>query len=244
MNNEQAKFILRAYRPGGRDAGDAAFCEALRQAQADPALGAWFAQEQAFDTAVAAKLRTAAPPPGLREAILTGAGLSAPAVPPRRRLPAWLALAASVAVVAGAAATYWLVGVRPPRLEQVTELALSEPFSAHTGPHADKLGTLGAWLENPNSRMTAMPAVSLAQLKAEGCRSVSVAGHEVFEICFRHGAWYHLYIARRSDFAASSDEGTPVLLAQGERSAATWAGDRLVYVLMTKGGTEALEQIL
>ncbi len=32
MNNEQAKFILQAYRPGGRDAGDATFGEALQQA--------------------------------------------------------------------------------------------------------------------------------------------------------------------------------------------------------------------
>ena len=103
MNNEQAKFILRAYRPSGRDAGDAVFCEALRQAQADPALGAWFAREQAFDAAVAAKLRAVVPPLGLREAIFTGARMSSAALPPRR-LPGWLAWAASLAIIAGATA--------------------------------------------------------------------------------------------------------------------------------------------
>ncbi|HZL45889.1 MAG TPA: hypothetical protein VFC28_06650, partial [Opitutaceae bacterium] len=72
MNNEQARFLLRAYRPSGRDAGDPAFADALRQAQGDPALGTWFAGEQAFDAAVAAKMRALAPPAGLREAILTG----------------------------------------------------------------------------------------------------------------------------------------------------------------------------
>jgi len=244
MNNEQAKFILRAYRPSGRDAGDAAFCEALRQAQADPAVGAWFAREQAFDAAVAAKLRAAEPPAGLREAILTGAHLSAPVLRPRRRLPAWLAVAASVALIAGIAAAFRLIGVRPAAADRIARLALDEPLSAHTGPHADQLGTLGAWLQDPGHRLTAMPAVDLAQLKAEGCRTVTVAGHEVFEICFRHGSWYHLYLARARDFDVRAAPRAPVLLAEGERSVATWAGQGLVYVLMTKGGTDALERIL
>ncbi len=243
MNNEQAKFILRAYRPSGRDAGDAVFCEALRQAKADPALGAWLAREQAFDAAVAAKLRAAAPPAGLREAILTGAHLSTPAAPVRRRLPAWLAVAASIAVVAGAA-TYWLVGVRASGPEEITRLALDDPFSAHTGPHADKLGALGAWLEDPDHRMTALPAVDLAQLKADGCRTVTIAGHDVFEICFRQGGWYHLYLARSRDFGTAGAEHAPVLLARGERSVATWASRGLVYVLMTKGSPDALERVL
>ena len=242
MNNEQAKFILRAYRPGGRDAGDALFGEAVRQAQADPALGTWFAREQAFDAAVAAKVRAAAPPAGLREAILTGGRLSAPAAAPRRRLPGWLALAASIAVVAGATATWWLTAPRPGPLDPLARLALNEPLSEHTGPTADKLGAFGAWLQNPDSRMSEMPAVDLAQLKAQGCRTISVGGHEVFEICFRHGRWYHLYVARLGDFGAAA--GAPVLLAQGERSVATWAGHQLEYVLMTEGGPDALRRIL
>ena len=64
MNNTEAKFILNAYRPNGRDAGDATFRAALDQAKSDPALGAWFAREQAHGIAVAAKLReiTGGPP--------------------------------------------------------------------------------------------------------------------------------------------------------------------------------------
>ena len=33
MKNQEAKFILGAYRPDGRDAGDPAFTEALAQAE-------------------------------------------------------------------------------------------------------------------------------------------------------------------------------------------------------------------
>ena len=78
MNNSEAKFILNAYRPGGRDADDATFGAALAQARNDPALGAWLVREQAHGAAVAAKLRVVAPPAGLREAILTGARRDAP----------------------------------------------------------------------------------------------------------------------------------------------------------------------
>ena len=42
MNNQEAKFILGAYRPGGRDAVDPMFSEALAQAGRDPELRAWF----------------------------------------------------------------------------------------------------------------------------------------------------------------------------------------------------------
>lgn len=245
MNNEQARFILRAYRPNGRDAGDAVFCEALRQAQADPGLGAWLAREQAFDTAVSAKLGAVTPPPGLREAILTGARVST-AAPRRRWGPApWLSLAASVAVILAAAA-YWIRSAGPARadLDQMTRFALADPFSAHTGPHADKLGVFGAWLENPSNRISAGPPTDLAQLKAQHCRTVSIAGHEVFEICFERGSWYHLYLGRRSDFAAGKNAGAPAFVEQLQRSAVSWTDGQLVYVLVTRGGAEALRSIL
>ncbi|MDB6169002.1 MAG: hypothetical protein JWM88_1866, partial [Verrucomicrobia bacterium] len=76
MSNNEAKFTLGAYRPNGRDAGDAMFGEPLRQARTDPALGAWFERAQAHDAAMAAKLREIAPPAALREAILAGARAS------------------------------------------------------------------------------------------------------------------------------------------------------------------------
>ncbi|HUJ44910.1 MAG TPA: hypothetical protein VLW52_15025 [Opitutaceae bacterium] len=246
MNNEQAKFILRAYRPNGRDAGDAVFCEALRQAQADPGLGGWLAREQAFDAAVSAKLEAMTPPPGLREAILTGGRVSTAAPRPRWGLAPWLGMAASVAVLIAIAAIYWTRSAGSTRadLDQMTQFALADPFTAHTGPHADKLGALGAWLENPANRISTGVPADLAQLKAQHCRTVSIAGHEVFEICFQRGSWYHLYLGRRSDFAVGKNAGAPAFIEQARRSAVSWADERLAYVLITSGGVEGLRHIL
>jgi hypothetical protein len=73
MTNEEAKIILGAYRPDGVAPADAVFGEAMRQAERDPQLGAWFAQWQGLDAAMRVKLRELAPPPGLKESILAQA---------------------------------------------------------------------------------------------------------------------------------------------------------------------------
>ncbi len=243
MNNEQARFILRAYRPNGRDAAEPAFAEALDQARSDPALGAWLAREQAADAAVAAKLRAVTPPPELREAILAGSRMSFAPARPRWRVPAWLAVAASLALVITGLATYRLVvaGRGAAGLDRLAAFALVEPESAHTGPVASRLGAFGAWLQNPVNRISSGPPVDSAQLRQLGCRSVSVAGHEVFEICFqRQGGWYHLYLTRREPGNAAG----PVFREEGRRVAAAWADDRFSYVLMTERGLEALREVL
>jgi hypothetical protein len=247
MNNEQARFLLRAYRPGGRDAAAAGFSEALQQARADPVLGAWFASQQSFDAAVAARLQAVAPPPGLREAILTGARVSK-AVPRVWGRPAgWMAMAASLAVIVSVVAIHWrqrtssdLTG-----LAQMASFALADPETAHAGPHADHLGALGAWLQNPANRISTGAPVDLAQLKAQGCRAVNIAGHEVFEICFnRNGGWYHLYLARRGDFEVEERAGGPAFREQDQRSTVAWTDRELACVLMARGGADVLRRIL
>ena len=121
MNNEEAKFILRGYRPNGADAGDAAFASALEQATNDPALGGWFARQQAFDAAVSAKLGEMQPPADLRAAILAGGKVSDTGQPSSRPWvrPAWMAAAAGLAVMLAAGLALW-----PNRAEALTEFAL------------------------------------------------------------------------------------------------------------------------
>src|SRR4051812_36323321 len=104
MNNPEAKFILGAYRPDGRDAGDPMFAGALSQAEHEPELHAWFESQRKFDATIAGKLRDVAPPAELREAILAGVRASQP----RRHWwtnPAWLAAAAAIVVLAAVTVT-------------------------------------------------------------------------------------------------------------------------------------------
>jgi hypothetical protein len=70
MDREQAKFILRSFRPDGADVHGNDFAEALAFAMEDRELGEWLAGERAFDSAFACALAAVAIPESLRRDIL------------------------------------------------------------------------------------------------------------------------------------------------------------------------------
>lgn len=70
MDKEQARFILRSFRPDGSDAADHDFAEALRLAIENRELGEWLAHERALDTAFADALGSVDLPQTLRDDIL------------------------------------------------------------------------------------------------------------------------------------------------------------------------------
>ncbi|MEY2879127.1 MAG: hypothetical protein RLZZ15_1507 [Verrucomicrobiota bacterium] len=256
MNNTEAKFILDAYRPGGRDAGETAFAAALAQAKADPALGAWFAREQAHGAAVAAKLRAIAPPPGLREAILAGArvseGNATTAGGPMTtrawwRQPTWLAVAAAVAIFAAAGAVRWRTTGGAATDAALTTFALGDALeTTRHGGHGEPTGALQSALGRSDARLAsvALP-VDFAALRATGCRTVSVAGRDVLEVCFqRDGAWFHCYVARVTDFPGAGDGAAPSFSEQGGVAAAAWTRGAYRVVLASAAGRAAVQRLL
>jgi hypothetical protein len=70
MDKEQARFILRSFRPDGADVDNRDFAEALAMAARDRELGEWLAAERAFDASFAAALSSVELPQSLRDDIL------------------------------------------------------------------------------------------------------------------------------------------------------------------------------
>lgn len=70
MDKEQARFILRSFRPDGADVNDADFTEALAMAMENRDLGEWLAHERALDAAFARALGSVHLPETLREDII------------------------------------------------------------------------------------------------------------------------------------------------------------------------------
>ena len=70
MDKDQARFILRSFRPDGADAEDPDFAEALKLATENRELGEWLASERAFDASFADALGTVNLPASLREDIM------------------------------------------------------------------------------------------------------------------------------------------------------------------------------
>ena len=72
MDKEEARFILRCFRPDGADAENPDFAEALAWAAKDRELGEWLARERASDAGFAKALVAVSIPASLREEILAG----------------------------------------------------------------------------------------------------------------------------------------------------------------------------
>jgi hypothetical protein len=250
MNNTEAKFILNAYRPNGRDASDPTFAGALAQAKADPALGAWLARAQAHDGAMTAKVREIAAPAGLREAILAGARVSDGQAAHRagRRAwwlsPGWMAMAAAVAVIVTAGVAFWpkAVGTAP---EALATFALDDMIHGRHGSHGEASRALQVLLSEPSTRLGAGLPVDFATLEATGCRTIAYQGHQVLELCFQHGQpVYHLYIIKQEDMPELSVKAAPAVIAKATGAAAVWSDARYHYALVSDAGEKAIRRVL
>ena len=241
MNTADAKFIFQARRPNGRDDADPRFVEALAQARQDPALAAWLAKEQSFDTQVAVKLSALPPPAGLREAILAGARVGRPV--PFWRHPHTLGLAASVVLILGLVAGW--PNLRPAVDGERLALAVMDEVDsdAHYATAPQARGGLRTALSDPAIRLASGLALDFAQLKRDGCRSLRIAGRDVLEVCFARGGEFHLYVARREDFGGKNASTQPMFREQGALASVAWTDARHAYVLVTGDGASALRNV-
>lgn len=257
MSNEEAKFVLSAYRPGGRDASDPAMAQALAQAKNDPALGAWWARQQAHDAAVAAKLRSVVPPAGLREAILAGARMSGKGVAlpgaesggmSAKRAwwsqPVWLAAAAVFAVLVSLAA-WRMAPVRGDTFEEFAVNFVDAGFMLQK--HGADVTALKTWLDEQRGPLPEALPARFAELRALGCRTLSYRGQDVSLMCFeRDGKEFHVFVARLNAGDRASEGIAPRMLAGVKNGyvAAAWADNKNRYVVVSDATKQTLERVL
>lgn len=245
MTNEEAKFILSAYRPGGHDAGDADFDAALEQARKDPALARWFEFERKFDEVMTAKIGSVTPPPGLREAILAGGRVSQSTSDSAWwRRPGLVAMAATIAVLL----TVGVVTFSPTRVDaqQVRSFVLQDLNGPRHEGHGPGNDELRAALGDTSRPLGAGVKIDFAQMKASGCRTISFEGRELLEVCFRRdGKWFHCYIARRADFPKACKLGAPPeFQTEDKRQCVSWTDGENLYVVAGSAGLDALKRLL
>lgn len=233
MNNQEAQFRLRAYRPSGQDATDPLFHEALACAERDPALRAWQAREQTWDSLLAARIHEVTPPPHLRDSILSGVRLEQHRRSPWR-WPGVLALAASLVLVAWVYLRPAPLSVAPTELlPQLASWAVNDTRHERHQGLGNASAEFRADLANPAVRLAALSATDWSRLKPTKCRTLRFAGRDVWEVCFqRAGGEYHLYVCRLDDSPARVPANIQRL---ADASVATWTDARHAFALVTRG---------
>ncbi len=245
MDKQEAMIRLQAMRPNGADALDPAFAEALALVEADPELKTWWERQQAFDRAVAARFAAVPVPTELREAILAQANVAA--LRPQPRLLGWLAIAASVAILCVAGTFLHTSRYGPLEADDYTHTVL--PMLHHDAPDLAMLtpdhDKIAAWLKSQHSPVGTLPD-KMTTLATVGCQKFDVHGHAVSLICFTmpQGGLAHLFVSDEQMVSDPGPIGVPKFDNIDEWSTASWTDGKMFYVLASRGGNDAVKQLL
>jgi hypothetical protein len=248
MDNQEAKFILSAYRPGGQDANDPGFFEAIEQAHRDPVLERWFQDSIAFDTAVSQQLCALSAPRDLQESILAGAKITR-ASHWTNRMRKW-AIAAAVILGAILGGLIWhntrpahLTGWQNAALDVLSSLVRQE--SSFDAQSRDP-GELLAWLRANHAPTAEKFPNTLGKLSSLGCKTFLWNDERVSVICFARpdGGLIHVVIAAGRYEPARAGKGRPEFIQQGNWATATWREAGKSYMLALEGSTDQLRAYL
>lgn len=242
MDNEQAKLILSVYRPGGEDASDPFFAEALDQVRRDPELGAWFTEQRRFDQSIHSALQAEAPPSGLRESLLLNRKIVRMTEPaPRNRFWAkttfWLALAASIVLLLGIGLMLRPDTATPMSGEEFVQKVLDLKTSGQIslGKMSSDPEELRQWLAQRRSPSEFELPDSLENLGAMGCQTFTINGHKVSLLCFMldQNRIVHFFVIDSHNLEGAP--GSQPRFQQVDNIAiATWSEGGRTYVLTGK----------
>ena len=255
MNVNEAKSVLLLYRPGSADAEDPQTAEALALAKSDPALSAWLESHCARQIAMRTKFQQIAPPPGLREQIVSEHNAHRRAGARRRSVT--MAIAASLALVA---VTILVIFQLPPRQPDSHSLAVYQDEMASLalkGYGMDVLTNDPAAIRVFLTRRQAPADFTLPsglQQRAElvGCSVENWQETRVSLVCFRTGqplppgaqADVWLFVVDSSFVKNPPAPAGPLFAEVNRLMTATWTSGGKLYFLGMGGTKEELQRYL
>jgi hypothetical protein len=248
MDNREAKFILSGYRPGGQDASDPRFAEALEQARRDPVLERWFQESVEFDAAITETVCAIPTPSDLRENILAGVKVSRLSRW-KNRLTKW-AIAAALILSTALGSLIWhntrparLVGWQTRALDVISSLVRN---GSRFDAQSNQPGELVTWLRANNAPAAQKLPDNLDKLSSLGCKTFLWNGIPVSVICFARPDGGLIHLVMRTSPAASDRirEAEVKLIQRGEWATATWREGEMIYMLALEGSRDQLRSYL
>jgi hypothetical protein len=247
MNNEEAKLILQAYRPGGQDANDPRFREALAQAQHDPELAGWFANETALDTRISTRLQSAITPPAhLKSQLLAQRKIIRPVA--WWQQPAWLTATAAAVVLVAVLAVFSFKPVHAPQFAafEQTMVRNSLQQTDHVKFASQDLAQIRDWLMARNVATNFDLPAALRDAPVHGCRVIDWHGQKVALLCFMpHGAGHvDLFVIDTTQFPDFTPSATAQFARNDGVTIVSWSRQGKTYLIASKTGEEQLRKIL
>ena len=243
MNEQEARLILQAYRPGA-DPDDPEVAAALQEAARNPELAHWFAEEQAFDRAIAAHLGNVPAPFGLKTRILAQA-----APPAASRQWSWAVRLAGVVAILFLL-TQIISLFRPGAPEtRVSNYAQEMVSFIRLGGALDveshDLHQIEEWLSKKEASPGFVPP-RLAALQPLGCRLLSFRGQTVTLICFKrdNDRLAHLFVVDRAAMPQMKSGAPPVFAGVGDWMTASWVENDRVFMIAVQGDRAAVQHYL
>jgi hypothetical protein len=156
-----------------------------------------------------------------------------------------MALAASVALAVGLS-WGWPRFAAAGEARRFGEFAINDMLQApNHEAHGPGMGQLAALVSDTARKLSGGLPIEFEALRANGCRTVRFAGHDVLEVCFqRAGSEYHVYVMKRTDKTRSEENAPRFASTKGGAASAVWSDEKYLYALVTDKGQEALRAIL
>lgn len=257
MDNDQAKFLLSACQPSGKDADRPEIAEALAQARHDPELADWLARERRSDAAIARQLRQLEPDPALRARLLAGGRASQRARHWRHRR-ARLMIAAGIAFAAGlgwwghalifspSGPTPSIAANAPLREWQQNAVGIFANPQFHLDLEAATYEPLERHLVAHDAHVAGALPFTTAIVSAVGCRVLPWRGSLVSLTCFRAdtGELVHLFVGSPVDLDTATLHGGPQHGQIGAFATVTWLQGDLVVMVASKLPADQLDRML
>ena len=190
MTTEEAKLVLRAYRPADKSP---LVQRALNQAEHDPELAAWLAEQQAFDRSMMQSLAEAPIPPHLRDSILherpTTKVLYLTRIPLLWGLAAALVLGGIVFALLYEGASKSIGEFRTAMIQELWTIDDQAKFRSST------TAELRRWLQSHGSAANFTLPPALKELRVRDARIVNWSHQKVASLCLiGHGRHLHLFV--------------------------------------------------
>jgi hypothetical protein len=246
MDKSEIRAILSAYRAGEPETQDPRFAQARAEAEADPELAQWWAEQQELDRVISAKLLSVEVPRELKTQLTAWEKRSMQRSNWNRGILLAAASIVALAVLFGS----WRGPFQPAvsladyRDEMVSFVKLDPPLELESS----QLTRLTAFLEENGAPSGLNIPQGLQRMDAAGCRTLRFRGHDVALICFKrddNGELVHLFVVDRK--AVAKLRGTKAdrqFAEQGEWMTATWVDGEHAYLFAAKGTRATVEKFL